>query len=158
MSSLVVSPDAFRVVDGRYRYDEEHAGRVWSQAFVAWRRLVETPYVSHAVLICGAPCSGKTTLAAKISERYRHATRRPAVFDATLSRRATRVRLADAVRTSGKACYAIVMSTSLDECLRRNLIRRASRYAHPLMIEEIYLSLVNDPPTTAEGFAAVEYR
>lgn len=157
-ASLVVSPDDFRLVDGRYKHDEALESKVWSRAFGAWRALLGMPLVSHAVLVCGAPGSGKTTIAAKISERYRHATRRPAVFDATLSRSATRQRLVAVASERGKAAYAVVMSTSLEECLRRNSVRRASRYVDPRKIEAIYRELVAEPPSIADGLISVEYR
>lgn len=157
-SSLVVSPDDFRVdANGRYRRYALDEGEVWTRAHAVWRRLVELPFASCAYLVCGAPGAGKSTLAARISEVHAIDDRRPVVFDATLSRRLTRARIASVAAERGLEVHAIVMSTPLDECLLRNASRRASRYVPPLTVREIYSELVESPPVLSEGLTSVTY-
>lgn len=153
---LIISPDDFRIgPDGKYRNSPEMEGIVWGYAMTAWRQLLELPEVSHGMLLIGAPGAGKSTCAAVLSNKYRDATRRPLIFDATLSGVGRRRELVQNATRRGKACYAYLVNTPLDECLLRNSKREPGRIVPPQIVEAIHRNLTNNPPSEAEGFAGV---
>lgn len=108
----IVSPDHIRAEWGGGA-DESH---VRAEAISRWRTaLAQQPI--EAVLVCGAPGSGKSTWLAQ------HARAGVLYYDATLSHQATRRQLIRLAEGAGVSVRIVWMRTPLDVCLRRNAER-----------------------------------
>jgi predicted kinase len=77
----VVSPDAFRIVGGKYRVgSKKHEAEAWAKAYEKLEELLSRKLKMRLYLLVGLPCSGKSTWAQEGSLRT---DRHPVIFDAT---------------------------------------------------------------------------
>lgn len=151
-ASLVVSPDDFRVdAWGNYNRDMISDQTAVGLAFASFGVLLALPDIHEAFAIAGAPGAGKSTLAASMRHPHR------VIFDATLTRPATRAELVRIARRCEKPIHLIVCTTPPGICAVRQESRDARRRVHPKTIEAIHEDLMNNPPSTAEGFASVRH-
>lgn len=148
--SFVVSPDDYRIgEDGIYRSDRDKEAGIWATAHSTFKALLERPDVTKAVAMCGAPGAGKSTWLASNKESG------VVYFDATLARPKYRLRLVKIANKIGKPIEALVMTTKLDVCIQRNASRTPDRVVPEHVVRNMAGNLADEPPSRAEGFAAI---
>ena len=148
---MIISPDDFR-----YRYDSEAnevryvfqpdvEPYVWGRAYMAF--IAALPYVETAVVLVGAPGSGKSTWA---KERLGNNL----FFDATNTTVKERRTLIAFAHVHDTPIAAIHFDTPLEVCLQRNQGRLDGRLVPSDIIKAMVERLV--VPTLSEGFIRVE--
>lgn len=77
----VVSPDAFRIVGGKYHIgSKKHEAEAWGKAYEKLEELLSRKLKMRLFILVGLPCSGKSTWTQEGSMRM---DRHPVIFDAT---------------------------------------------------------------------------
>lgn len=146
---MVICPDAWLVdPDGRYAWSPDRGWRAWTEAMAALQAALGR--AERLVVLVGMPGAGKSTRAGGSW---------PAgvvVFDATMVRRGDRRVLIDAARAAGVRVDAVWMDTPVAVCRARNAARSAERRVPDDVFERMAAELAAEPPSTAEGFGAVE--
>lgn len=72
------------------------------------------------------------------------------IYDATNCRSNYRIKIIDLVKGHAKHTVCIVFTTRLNDCINQNNLR--NRIVPEDVIERMYVSLRNHPPTTFEGY------
>ena len=129
------------------------------------------------IILCGAPGSGKTTIAKRIEKEYgmvrysmdelhllEHSElicfvvtslqqEQDTVVDALYTKLEWRKTILEAIKNFKCTKTLIYVDTPLDECIRRNKCRRNS--LPDFVIERVYNSI--EPPTLDEGWDEIIY-
>jgi predicted kinase len=146
---MIIEPDQGYYDAGQYVWTPERRDAAWEDSFARLRQALAAGGIRKVILLLGVPGSGKST----------HARRADAddvvVFDGYFGVRARRARALEIARDAGVPVEAVWIDTPLDECLARNDRRSPDRRVPYEVIRAMAAELTADPPTLAEGFAAV---
>lgn len=137
----VISPDELR---DRGLTDE---AEIRSRCVDAWANAMHKR-PSEAVLMVGAPGSGKSTWLAA------NAVPGKAYYDATLAYPATRAQLIRLARAQGVPVRVVWLRASLQTCLARNAQR--SRVTPEHLIRQLHAAIEETPPRDSAGVVVVE--
>lgn len=136
----IVSPDRFRTDEqGHYHVDEDEDA-IRRMCVTAWRTAMRRRPV-EAVLLCGAPASGKTTWL------QQHRRRDTLYYDGTCGQPGMRALLCQIARERGIEPRIVWLNTPLHECLERNA--RRMRKTPEDMVRRIHRAIASRPPHEA---------
>ena len=145
---MIVCPDNYRMIEGKYVFDRETEGDVWKRAYKAFYQGL----LAHrrGCILVGPPGSGKSTwLAACASPNVVY-------FDATGTKLLERRILLILASVTDSEISAVVFRTPLTICLQRNAERSEDRRIPENVIFQMYLNIMNTPPTLEEGFSKID--
>lgn len=141
---MIISPDNYRVIDGKYVFTSENESIVWERSYAAWRECAARR--STMVVMVGMPRSGKSVWARA------HDSDNLAIFDSTGingERREPLIRMAE---DCSLKVHAVVMSTPYSVCVARNEARAHGPLPAEIM-ERMWERLTS--PRCGEGFETV---
>lgn len=136
----IVSPDRMRTDARGVYHDDADDVQVRNACITAWRAALKRKPLG-AVLLCGAPGSGKTTWL------QQHRRRDTLYYDGTCAHPRTRALLCKIAREHGVEPRIVMLATPLAECLRRNAQR--SRRTPEDVVRRIHRAIADGPPHEA---------
>lgn len=145
-----IEVDSYFDVNGRYVWTPERRDEAWRLAMAKFTDELSRPGVSRAVLVVGVPGAGKSTWA-QAADREDEV-----LFDAVFSTKFFRAKAVQIAQAAGVPIDVVWLDTPLEECLRRNTVRREDRRIPDTSILQFAKNFEGEPPTPAEGFRAVE--
>ena len=147
-SARVIDPDTFLTVDGRHVWTPARNVEAWRLAHDALRRTLADGTVAQVVIVCGLQGAGKSSWIA------RQAPDAGTVFvDAALPGARHRAPLIAIARDFAVPVEAVWIRTPLPVALKRNRRRAPDRRVPEANIRSV--DGLFEPPTPAEGFAAI---
>lgn len=145
---MIISPDSFLFEgDNVYSWTAERCGEAWKLANKLFNQEMAKRHYRTFVLMCGAPASGKSTIARALEARDPNVL----ILDACGTNRAVReeyLRVAKLCGFDVAICWA---DTPLSTCLTRNAERSEDRRVPEHRVREMWESINADPPTEAEA-------
>ena len=144
---MIVSPDNFRMIDGKYVFDKEKEAAVWKTAYRFFYHSLQD--CKKGCLLIGPPGSGKST--------WLNLNEDPntAYFDATNTKKEERRVLLTLGAVLDCPMTGLYFKTPLSTCLERNATRSEDRCIPEAIIAQMHLNLVNHNPTHEEGFSSL---
>ena len=151
LQSKVVSPDNFRIEDGKYVHRGHEQGKIWDAAYDALKILVREATTVKVVALVGVPGAGKSTWLSN------NAQKGVVYFDATLTGARDRKKFLTRVRTAGfkGEIEAVCINTPLDVCKSRNAQRTSDRKVPEHVLDAMHSKLSDQPPVKGEGWDKV---
>lgn len=156
LTTKVVSPDDFRIENGRYVHRPEEQGPIWGASYDLLRTLVKLATTHTVVALIGVPGAGKSTW---LSQNRQEGV---VYFDATLASPRDRRRLLAAIRAAQAQVRkdlrveAVWIDTPLEVCKSRNASRTPDRQVPEHVLESMALRLSETPPESGEGWDSLQ--
>lgn len=147
--SLIVSPDDFRMDDGKYVHHAEEQKPIWDASYALLKELISQPDHHTLRVMVGLPGAGKSTwICANKAQGV-------VTFDATMARRKSRKQILQFARQYGHSdllLCAVFVNTPLVDCRARNALRSQDRCVPDEVLTRMHLSLSQAPPSLSEGW------
>lgn len=147
---VVIETDTYLGKNNGDDWTPELFEQAWKLSLEAMDEALRQPGARRAVLVLGIPASGKSTLIA--------ASKRPGdviLDEAKLVYAERRDAAKEVALKTGLPVEVIWVDTPLSVCKERNNKRPDNRRPPDRILEEADQLLKSNPPTTAEGFAAI---
>lgn len=121
----VVSPDAFRIIGGKYKLgSKKQEQEAWGTAYKKIDELLSRPLKMRLYLLVGLPCSGKSTWAQEDNVR---SDRHPVIWDTTNLTSMDRYRFVSSLfRFADLPKTVVFFDTDLDTIRERNRVVRST--------------------------------
>jgi predicted kinase len=146
---MILEPDQFYYDSGRYVWSQERCDAAWADSYRTLSEALARQPVRKVVMLVGLPGCGKSRYARE------HDTADVVVFDGLFIDPARRRRVVEIARAAGVPVEAVWFRTDPDTCVARNAGRPPDRQVPAATMEQLRERLDADPPTEAEGFAAL---
>lgn len=145
----VIRPDDL-LPQGPGRWTRENVANAWAEAHRQLRAALADPEVHEVVCMVGVPGSGKSSHCSRLDLPG------VVVFDGVFAEPPRRAAMARRIKAAGKRARAVWVRTPLDLALERNELRPFWRRVPEVFCRHAAYMLDRYPPTTAEGWDAVD--
>jgi predicted kinase len=146
---MILEPDQFYYDGGRYAWSQERCDAAWAECYRTLAEALARQPMRKVVILVGLPGCGKSRYARE------HDAGDVVVFDGLFIDRGRRRRVVEIARAAGVPVEAVWFQTDWDTCVARNAGRPTDRQVPAAVMERLRDQLAADPPTAAEGFAAL---
>jgi len=155
---MIISPDKFlKDINGDYKWTPKANSEAWTRCYRdLGKELMNIPD-GNLLMMSGIPASGKSSIlsgshgnkkqAETLREQY------DVIFDATFSTRISRSSILNIAIGAGWTVDCLYVNTPVDECLRRNALRRDVKNVPDPVLIGMYDKF--DRPELSEGFKDV---
>jgi predicted kinase len=149
---MILEPDHFYYDGGRYVWSQERSEAAWAECYRRLTGALTRQPVRKLIMLVGLPGCGKSRYARE------HDAADVVLFDGLFIDPARRRRVVEIARAAGVPVEAVWFRTDWDTCMARNAGRSPDRQVPAAVMEQLREHLAADPPTEAEGFAALHVR
>jgi hypothetical protein len=155
---MIISPDKFLTdINGDYKWTPKSNSEAWTRCYRELGKELMNISDGNLLMMSGLPASGKSSLleghhnneevATTLKQQY------DVIFDATFSTRISRSGILNIAIGAGWTVDCLYMSTPLQECLDRNVLRQSVKNVPGSVITAMYDKF--DRPELSEGFKEV---
>ncbi len=145
---MIISPDSYIYIDGKYVWTPERASMAWKMAYDALEAAFKTQEFERVVIGIGVPGSGKSTYITK-NENAKYI-----YFDATFCNKRSRKEIIRRAKVAKMPIDALFFETPYSVCAERNSKRPEDRRVPKKTMEAMFDKL--KAPEYEEGFAKID--
>ena len=144
-----INPDHYlETRQGRY-FSTQRNRSAWCLSFYFLDKALQLDYARKIYIMIGCQASGKSTWAKKQLQLEKNII----IFDAILVKRSERALILTQTQAFNLITVAVVMHSSLDQCLTRNRLRPSDERVNDNALRNVFQAL--EYPTFSEGFNAI---